>query len=288
MKIIKFFILSSLFLFNLEALTKTTYNLSPEPIDVVIPCGPGDRDTVELCIQGIRRYGKDIRRIIVVSKEPFSQSAEWFDESKYPFSKEDIALEIFQQNAKKAGQFLKHPKTRIGWIYQQLLKLYAPLVIPEISSNVLILDADVILLNPMEFMTIDGEPFFTLATEYHQPYFHHISRLIPGLKRVHPQHSGVAHHMLFQKPILNDLYEMIYSHHKVEPWKAICRCIDLKEVYGSSVSEYEIYFNYAVARSSQVHPRVIQWHNSSVTNQKDIEKYQALGYSYIACHWWSR
>jgi hypothetical protein len=50
-------------------LTKHIYTLSPQPIDVVIPSTHKDLPTLDLCIQGIRIYGENIGRIIVVSAE---------------------------------------------------------------------------------------------------------------------------------------------------------------------------------------------------------------------------
>ena len=272
----------------LGALTRTLYPLNLEPIDVVIPCCDKDLETLELCIQGIRQYGENIRRIIVVSKERYTGLAEWFDESLYPFSKELIALEIFKQNQAKAKEFLNHPKTRIGWIYQQFLKLYAPFVIPNISSNVLILDADIIFLNPVAFMNANGEPYFTISDEYHRPYLSHMARLLPSVTRAEKKYSGVAHHMLFQKPILEDLHEIIRGCHQVEVWKAFCRCISPKDLYFSPFSEYEVYFNFALLRTTQAHPRRILWGNTSSVEKSNLERYAALGYKYVASHSYAR
>jgi lipopolysaccharide biosynthesis glycosyltransferase len=286
MKINYFSLFFIFFISNLVALGQTNYLLSPEPIDVVIPCCSKDLGTLELCIQGIRQYGQNIRKIIVISKERLTSSAEWFDESLYPFSKKEIALEIFHQDVEKAEKFLEDPKTRIGWIYQQFLKLYAPFIIPEISSNVLVLDADVVFLNPIEFMTETGEPFFAVSNENHEFYFQHMAYLLPGLKRVYEEHSGIVHHMLFQKSILSDLHEMVYFHHGEELWKAICHTIDLERVYASPFSEYEIYFNFSLLRTEQAHIRYVKWSDSPTTKQKDLKNYQNLGYIYVACHLW--
>ncbi len=266
--------------------SKITYPLSPEPIDVIIPCSTKDKETIDLCIQSTRKYVKNIRRIIVISKEPLTHLAEWFDEKNYPFSKEIVALELFDQREEDAVKFLKSPASRIGWIYQQFLKLYAPFIIPEISSNVLAVDADVIWLKPIEVMTEQGEPLFATGTEYHPPYFDHISRLLEGLKRVYPEHSGVVHHMLFQKPILEDLLQMIQFQHNMEPWKAICHCIDHQDLYFSSFSEYEIYFNFALLRTEQAHLRPIRWGNCDIFEA--AEQYKKRGYVYVACHDWRR
>jgi hypothetical protein len=42
---------------------KIVYNLTQEPIDVVIPCTKNDLSTLEICIKGIRDNGKRVNRI---------------------------------------------------------------------------------------------------------------------------------------------------------------------------------------------------------------------------------
>jgi len=238
---------------------KIEYPFTPEPIDVVIPCAPKDLATLEHCIEGIRRCGKNLRRIIVVSKEPMTGSAEWFSEDLFPFSKREIALEIFRGDAQAAELFASSPQTRMGWIFQQFLKFYAPFVIPNLSSNVLILDSDVIFLKKHRFMSEDGEPVFIPGREYHPPYFEHAARLLPDLKRVDRKQSGIAHHMLFQKMVLQDLFQLIEQRHGTEPWRAMCRCIDRLEAHRACMSEYEIYFNFVRLRCNQAIVRPAKW-----------------------------
>lgn len=264
---------------------KVTYQLSPEPIDVVIPCAPKDAVTLEECIRGIRQYGANIRRVIVLSRERLTDLAEWFNELDYPFSKSDLAREIFQGDLVAAEAFIRQPQSRIGWIFQQFLKFYATFVIPGISSNVLILDADVIFLNPVQFMNEKGEPFFNVGNEYYEPYFQQMARLLPELYRVHAQYSGICHYMLFQKPILEDLFAMIQSQHGVEPWQELCRCIDPKEPL-SHLSEYEIYFNFSILRTNQAKIRPLKWVNTG--GWKKMEIYRQQKYVYMACQEWIR
>jgi hypothetical protein len=267
------------------AITPKTFLFSTEPIDVVIPCAPKDLRTLEHCIKGIRENGKNLRRIIVISKEKLTESAEWFSEDLFPFSKEDIALEIFRGDERAARDFIERPETRIGWVFQQFLKLYAPFVIPEISSNVLILDADVVFLRPIAFMMDDGRPYLTPSSEpYHDPYFHHGARLISGWHRVHLQHSGIAHHMLFQRPILEDLLETISTQHQMEPWKAICRVIDLNDIGFSGMSEYEIYFNYALLRTSQVVLRPLRW--TLIHSLRLVPGFKQAGFAFVCYPTW--
>lgn len=265
---------------------KTTYSLSKEPIDVVIPCIHKDLYSLEHCIAGIKKNGKNIRRVIVVSPERLSDSAEWFDENLFPFSKKDLAIEIFQGDEIRAKEFLQTPRSRIGWVFQQFLKFYAPFAIPGISSNVLILDADVVFLNPVTFQNKSRGPHFIPATEYERAYFDHAARLLPWLRRVYPSHSGVSHHMLFQRPILEDLFSLIKLQHGVEPWRAICRCIDLAALPWSCMSEYEIYFNFVFLRTEQAALNHTQW--TMVPNLHNISSYQRQGQAFVVCPEWYR
>jgi hypothetical protein len=262
---------------------RKTYNLSSEPIDVVFVCHKKDLVTLDLAIEGIKINGKNIRRIIVISEEKLTDNAEWFSEANFPFTKRDLAIEIFKPNKKSAYFFINAKNSRIGWIYQQLLKLYAPFTVPEISSNVLIVDADTIFLNETEFIDKNGITLFNPGTEFNAPYFAHANRLIPGFKKIHPYYSGISHHMVFQRPILADLFSIIESAHKTVAWKAFCWCIDQKELYGSSLSEYEIYFNFVFARTSQVAIRHLQWDNMKF-DRDAIALHQDGGYHYVSCH----
>ncbi len=225
-------------------------NLHSNVIDVVIPCVKKDQVTLNQVINGIRCFGKDIRRIIVVSAEPLTRNAEWFPESNYPFNKYDVAQAIFGDK-EVAQKFVDKSHSRIGWIYQQLLKFYAPFVIPNISENVLILDADLIFIKPTEFIDKDGQTLFSTSDEYHKPYFAHAARLIPGFQKIYPSYSGIVHHMLFQKDILQNLFDIVETVHGKKFWVAFCEAIDKNWVELSSASEYEIYFNFMFQRYPQ-------------------------------------
>jgi len=265
---------------------KVHFPLTTDPVDVVIPCSPKDLETLDLCIEGIRENGQNIRRVIVVSSKKLTDKAEWFDEGLYPFTKQDLALEIFGGDEPAARQFLEKPGSRIGWIYQQFLKFYAPLVIPDISPNVLMLDSDVIFFRPVTFVKEDGGPLFAPGYEYVQEYFDYMRRLLPGLEKAHPQYSGVSHHMLFQRPIVEDLFALVSAHHQMEPWKALCRCIKREALDLSCMSEYEIYFHFTLRRTDQGSTRTLRW--LDISSLRLIAPYRKSGYHYVACHEWRR
>ena len=261
------------------------YELKNDPIDIVMPCHEKDLPTLDLCIDGARKNVENVRRIIVVSERQLTDKAEWVPESQYPFSKKTIALEILKDDA-EADMHCKHPKGRMGWIFKQLTNLYHMRVIPDLSTNVLVIDCDTIFLRPVSF--IDKNTFgglYATGTEYYEAYFVHGSRVIPGFSKIFKQYSGISHHMLFQKAILEDLLNVIESNGKDEAWKLLCRAIDVNEIWRSPLADYELYFNFAFARTEQIKLRDLKWKNSIDINPS---KYYNLGYDFVSCHTYMR
>ena len=261
-------------------------SLPAQSIDVIIPCCERDHQILHKCIEGIRTHCHQVRRIIVVSSTQLTDKAEWVCETACPFDKFTIACEFFKGDVHASRAYTKEANTRVGWYYQQLLKLYVYRVIPHLTSNVLVLDADTIFLNPVEFIREDNVALYNVGKEYHRPYFEHGSRLIPGFRRLFPKFSGICHHMLLQRDVLNDLLQMVEQEQGVEFWKAFCRSVDKMQVYKSGASEYEIYFNFVFLKGYPAKIRKLKWKN--VSSLKRIEKYRADGYVYVSCHSHSR
>jgi hypothetical protein len=267
---------------------KTTYTFCNDPIDVVIPCHPKDAMCLEKTIQSIQKYVKDIRRIIVISSSRITDTAEWVDEKIFPFTKESLALEIFK-SPRLASYQLNRSKSRMGWVYQQFLKLFASYYIPEISSNVLIVDADVIFLKPITFLQENGAGLYAVKDRRNPKYFEHITQLLPTLTKYFDEYSGVVHHMLFQKPILDDLMREIQERHTCEPWIAIARAITLikNDMREAALSEYDLYFNFAFSRTNQVKIRPLKWKettNPDNSHEQIIQKLSDPEYDFIAIH----
>src|ERR1700733_3334651 len=131
-----FFQIFNLFIIPSLTSEEVFYPFTSDPIDVVIPSIEKDAMTLELCIAGIRKNCSSIRKVIVVSSKQLTHKAEWFDESRYPFSKKDVAFYLSKGVSQRTSSLLQQQDSRLGWYYQQLLKLYAPFVIPDISPNV--------------------------------------------------------------------------------------------------------------------------------------------------------
>ena len=92
--------------------------------------------------------------------------------------------------------------------------------------------------------------------------------------------------MVFQRPIMDFLFETVETYHKEEFWKAFCHCIDHKEIYASSASEYEIYFNFALLTTDQCKIRHLKWEN--ITELTQIKSCRKQQYNYIAFHSYMR
>lgn len=253
---------------------KIEYPFLNDPIDVVIPAVDKDNDSLNLCIKGIRENCKNVRRIIVVSRNKLTDEAEWFNEADYPFSIKDIDARLYH------SQVSESIHERTGWYYQQLLKLYVFTVIPDISSNVLILDSDTIFLNPVEFLNDAHAGLYNTGIEYHHPYFEHMRRLLPSLRKLYPHISGITHHMLFQKCVVEDLFSCVEDLHKIPFWQAFCNCVDTQRTH-SGASEYEIYFNFVFSRTNQVEIRQLKWKDVPFFNGP---AYKNEGYHYVSCH----
>lgn len=264
---------------------KTIFPFSNELIDVVIPSIEKDLPTLNLCIAGIKKNGRNIRRIIVVSKKRLTDKAEWYSEENFPFSFQDINKYLAKKNFKTKVKKSQN-NSRTGWYYQQLLKLYAPLVIPEISANVLILDSDTIFLNPVSFLNESYAGQYNTGIEYHLPYFEHATLLIPGFYKIFPTFSGVCHHMLFQRPVIEDLFNTVESYHAKPFWQSFCELVQTEHLLYSGASEYEIYFNYVFSRTNQVSIRPLSWLNINQINR--IPFYKSKGLHYVSIHSYDR
>jgi hypothetical protein len=242
---------------------KKHYHLTNDPIDVVIVAHPKDKETLKYCIDGIRENCINLGRIIVVSSEKLSDKAEWFDEKNFPFSLDDVYLAIGREDRATADRYFYRHWRPPGWYLQQLLKLYAPFVIPNISPNVLVLDADTVFMNPVSFLNEQNGGLFCVShLRAKKRYLRFAERLTPGYKRVHPEVYSVCHHMLFQRAILEDLFATVEKHHKEVFWKAFCHAVDLGAQKGAS--EYEVYYNFALNHTDQVEIRELKWKIASI------------------------
>lgn len=207
--------------------------------DICIPFHPKDICILNYCVSSIRCYLPEVKNIYVISEtQPDIEDVCWIPESVYPFTKEDIGKYILC-------------KGRIGWYYQQLLKLYCYRALPSTSEHILIVDSDVVLKEHIDFFCpIEKKILFAVSKENTLPYFEHMKKVIPGLTKQYSEHSGITHHIMTKREHMEELLSKIESIHKQEAWKAMVSLVDPEFYPASGMSEYEIYFNYCL----QYHP----------------------------------
>ncbi len=228
-------------------------------IDVAIPAHEKDLHTLNHCINGIKNNILGVRRIIVVSKKKFTEQAEWFDESLYPFSYQEINDLVNGSN--------------VGWNFQQLLKLYSPLVIPGILPNVLVIDADTVFYRKVSFFSKEGLPLYNLSKDknlensnFHQITLRHIKKILPKIAEQFPRNfeniSGICHHMLFQKHIIEELFTAVEKH---DPFGEPFYKIFLQNRENSfGVAEYNLYFYFLITTHPKDYKiRILQYKNTA-------------------------
>ncbi|MDN3504664.1 MAG: DUF6492 family protein [Rhabdochlamydiaceae bacterium] len=246
-------------------------------IDVIIPAIEKDLATLDKAIEAIKENGVDVRRVIVISENKLSLKADWVKESAFPFSKADIA------NIMNVHEDYK----RIGWYYQQLLKIYAPFVIKDLSDKVLILDADTIFLQKTQFVNEQDQALLNVGLENNEAYHFHAKRLWPAYNKVYPSYSGISNYMVFDRDILTDLIQVVEKQHGEVFWKSFIQKVDPNDYSFAGASEYEIYFNFALIRHPEkVAIRPLKWR--SVNTLRTMNLYKEHGYSFITSHAYTR
>lgn len=252
--------------------------MSSTQFDIVIPVGPND---IKFIWPNIARNKENIvghRNVYILTKDPSALDVETLayaeqnkciliDEATFPFKMGDV-IEIH-----------KGVNWRNGWYLQQLLKLYAGFVIPDILPTYLVVDADTVFLRPTTFLSQEGKYLFNIGSEYHRPYFLHMERMHPTFqKQVRP--SGICHHMLFNRDYVQKMMAMVEATHHLPFWRVFLEKVS--DILGSGASEYEMYFNYLI----KYHPEVIQIRMLRWTNAPTI--LENLGLDYVSVHHYMR
>ena len=235
--------------------------------DIVIPLGPYDLNLIQSQIEYTKKNIIGYRNLYIISRDNRLNINECFmiDEKIFPFSIETV-LNIH-------GKSNRH-----GWYLQQLLKLYAGLVIPNILDTYLVIDADTFFLKPNTFIE-DGKCLYNYGFEHHPSYFNHMKRMNNNLTKQIDK-SGICHHMMFETKYINELFESIEKIHKDVFYNVFLKCVLPNDYELSGASEYEIYFNYMLYNHpDKIKIRSLKWKNDRnlILNEE---------YDYISIHYW--
>ena len=238
--------------------------------DIVIPIGPNDIDIIKNQIEYTKKNIIGYRNIFLIcyNKTLNIDNCITIPEEIFPFSIETIS-EIHGKNH------------RNGWYLQQLIKLYAGLVIPNILEKYLVIDSDTFFLKPTTFIE-NNKCLYNYGSEYWKPYFKHMELLDISLTRQIEEKSGICHHMLFETKYIKEIINKIETKHNDEFYKVFLKNVSSDMILSSGASEYEIYFNYMLANhKDKIEIRTLKWINaSSLILNSD--------YDYISIHYWNR
>lgn len=243
-----------------------------QSVDVCIPIHVKDLDNISTVLKYLICNSRNpIGKIYFIGckslRDYFGQIALEFENKIIFVNENDIVNRRMLEN-----KFYGIDASRFGWIYQQFLKLNCFSKIDE--PNILIWDADLLLLRPYVFL-IDNSPVISVSKELIGPYVMTLKHVI---RNIQPRLSYVTHHMVFNKEYLNSFNLMCMEEFGVDLCSVlISQCIERNSFSG--ISEYNLYAYYLTfSRKSFYrrfpilglsHPSKIQY-----VNKKDYDMIQ--------------
>lgn len=240
--------------------------------DVLIPFHEKDLPILPYCIASIKQHAIGAQTIYIVSEQdPEMEGTVWIPESALPFTKEEV------------GAIIQYPP-RVGWYYQQLLKLYGFRYLPTTKQHILLFDSDTILKRTVRFFNHEGKICFGVSTEHTEAYFTHMAQAIPGLTKQMPDYSGICHHMMIRRDHMEEILRTIETIHEKPAWRAMLDLVETEQWRASGMAEYELYFNYCLWKHSDIYAiRPLKVDN--LTNFGEFAKSDA---DMVALHAWAR
>jgi len=207
---------------------------------VAIPALPGHLEVLASSIPRLRRLlGMSP---IVISPDPLALAplaalgAQLADDGDYAvLAKHRVAEQLPESKRQVAG-----------WYYQQLLKY--DIVLRADAEQVLILDADTVLLGPMP-RPGPGEVEMPSSSESHAAYFRTFKRLT-GLRR-RLARSAIVNFMWFDRSQLTRMLEHIEAQSGTD-WRQAILQASAADPELCSFSEYETYANWCAQRGDAV------------------------------------
>lgn len=221
-------------------------------IDVLVPVAPKDEDALDLCISSVLAHCRNpIRTIHVISGSPPTSSSfgdiRWINEETLAPSNAEID-EMLKMIGPHQGNS--------SWYFQQLAKLQCfDLLGDDAPQHVLVIDADFAVVEDMLFVDADRRAYLAMGYPLQweigtakpaMPRQHSAldaaARLVPGWRPV-DSYSGMQHHMVFDRRILENLIRRVEEAHGKPFWQAFLMTLEAAKWTGAS--EYVLYRHFA-------------------------------------------
>lgn len=262
-------------------------------LDGVILTTGKDTRAFEKSIASSLKYLVDINRYFIITPSAAELSGKlgqqlgkrviFVDESIFGLDWRNVS-EVMIESVRQRGVYPLNGKSqfehtvwgRAGWFLQQLLKFYAGKVLN--LNDFVLLDSDIVWFKETKFLheKKDGynQYYYASSSQYHAAYIAPLKR-ITGMDLYHEAifRSGICHHMVIVKSVLDDLIETSERRYGGIPfWQVLLNesaieltCRAPRQGIcggGSTLSEYEIYFNYARLKFPEtVKLRPLLWAN---------------------------
>lgn len=250
-----------------------------EMFDIVIPVDKKDLDILEKQLYYVRLNVINYRRIYLITNADFDLF------KNMSFTNDCILIpEFIFPFTIKTIENIRGINDRNGWYLQQLLKLYAGLVIPEILERYLIIDADTFFFKPITFIENDKCLYNYEEVPILDCYYNCLLELDISFQKNKLQISGITHHMLFETSIIKEIFTKIEKNNFNKPfYLVILDLINKIPNNFAGFSEYELYFNYIYNN----HKNKIILRKLNFCNVQDLINLDVMkDYDYVSLHKW--
>ena len=248
--------------------------MSNSEFDIVIPVGPHDVNIISNQLVYTKKNIIGYRNIYLITCDNTLQikGCITVSEDIFPFLKKTVL---------DYHPWLKNNKQGAGWYLQQLLKLYAGIIIPNMLDRYHVIDADTIFIKPTTFVE-NNKCLYNYGSEYHMPYFVHMKKLHETLLKMDRTKSGICHHMMFETKYVKELINIVEKKHNKLFYDIFLENVIKNQQSGAS--EYEMYFNYML----KYHKDKIKIRHLSFRNVSSFNSNYDYDYDYVSYHWVNR
>lgn len=186
---------------RLPADTSCVGDFQLTPIELLIVTHPKDFGCLPLCITSAERASRNkVVKITVVVPDASVSTCEKLLSSKGINAQVTPESLLFPTGVVGALE-RSFGKERYGWILQQMATI--AYCLQSESAGVLAVNADTILTYPRVWLDNRGRQPLLVSSEFTPEYYSFLESI--GLCSNPPQHTFVAHHMLFQPELLREL-----------------------------------------------------------------------------------
>eukprot|EP00930_Biecheleria_cincta_P076013 TRINITY_DN63213_c0_g1_i1.p1 TRINITY_DN63213_c0_g1~~TRINITY_DN63213_c0_g1_i1.p1 ORF type:complete len:461 (-),score=84.40 TRINITY_DN63213_c0_g1_i1:235-1617(-) len=213
-------------------------------------------------------------------------------ERLFPFSLQDV-VEV-RTKARLPRQHVPGDKDRHAWTYQQLLKLYAHMVLgqagpnrPQLLPSALIADSDDVWLKPVDFVYGEGDEgrhiaWYSLGSKLSGSFDSDtqvgaqcaeelkfdqglkLRKVVPDGGHLNDAFTGITHHSVFQSDVIADLIDSISLANNKPAWHVLA---EVKH----PLTEYELYLFWAATKyPERLALRGLPYINSGKANLKQL------------------